>query len=274
MVSLATDPLFDYNKTEEYKLSIQISLDGFSFSVIQGNEPQLMACGFFPVTISSEKFLGRRFSEWIGSQEILHKKYAETNLCYFSQKFTLIPSEFYEYKKQTLAFNLNFGEQKENSVLDNYLPDAEGNLVFALPDSLIEAVTKIYPENSVTHSIALFHQKILEKYPKEKNKRVLALFFLKNTFGSLLYQDGRLLQINSFKFLHQNDVIYYTLSVLKALKLNSSKTQLLLAGNINENDAVHSSLAKHFEEIEFYVPPCHYNKEIFNEPLHLFTPLI
>lgn len=274
MNSLTTDPLFDNNRTEEYKLSIQVSLDGFSFSVLLGNECRLMAYGFSPVTISSEKFLGRRFAEWYDSQEILQKKYGEISLCYFSQKFTLIPSEFYEYKKQTLAFNLNFGEQKENSILDKYLPDAEGNLVFALPDSLIETFTKIYPEYSVNHSIALFHQKILEKYPKENNKRVLALFFLKNTFSSLLYRDGRLLQINSFKFVHENDVIYYILSVLKALKLNSSKTQLLLAGNIKQNDNVHSSLSRHFEEIEFYVPPCHYNKEIFKEPLHLFTPLI
>jgi len=274
MFSLKTDPSFDYNQTEEYKLSIQVNPDGFSFSVLQRNKPKLMALGSFPVTVSSEKFLGRRFEEWFETQELLQKKYAETRVSCYSPKFTLIPSDFYAYQKQDQVVALNFGEQKENTVRDNYLPDLKANLVFIIPNALVEAFNKIFPDCPIHHPVALLHQTIQERYSEEKNKLLLALYFQKTSFGLLIYQNGQLLQNNNFSYSHQNDVVFYVLSVLKALKISSFETLLLLAGHVKQNDAVHSLLSGYFEKTTFLNPSFPYNKNVFNEPLHLYTPLI
>ena len=274
MFSLKTDPSFDYNQTEKYKLSIQVNPDGFSFSVLQPNAPKLIALGWFPVTVSSEKFLGRRFTEWFENQNILNKKYAETRLSWFSPKYTLIPSAFYEYKQQKLAIDLNFGEQHGNAVRDNYLPDIKANLIFTVPNALTEAFKKIAPDGLIHHPVALFHRKIQEKYSEEKNKVLLALYFREKAFSLLLYQDGEWVQNNNFSYIHQNDVVYYVLSVLKTLKVSSSKTFLLLAGHIKENDTVHALLSGFFGKTAFFEPSCQYNKTVFDEPLHLYLPLI
>lgn len=274
MNSLTTDPLFDNNRTEEYKLSIQVSLDGFSFSVVQVSENTLLACDFFPVTVSSEKFLGKRFAEWVKSREILQKKFKETCLCYFSQKFTLIPSKIYDFQKQNHVANLNFGEQQEIGVRDNYLPDIQGNLVFTIPNSLLESFQQIFPGQLIVHPIALFHRAIQEKYGNENSGQLLALLFQKKSFSLLLFKQGNLLQVNHFKFNHQNDVFYYVLSTLKSLKSGRSNASLVLAGNVKPNDDIHTLLSAQFGNIDFYQTPCKHNDAIFKAHLHLLTPLI
>jgi hypothetical protein len=95
MNALTTDPAFDINRTEEYKLSIQVSLDGFSFSVVHVHENRLLAFGQFPITVSSESFLGRRFTEWLNEVECCKKnipKFSfitfQKNLPWFRLHFT------------------------------------------------------------------------------------------------------------------------------------------------------------------------------------------
>ncbi|SHE31750.1 Protein of unknown function [Mariniphaga anaerophila] len=273
MVTLITDPSFDYNRTEEYKLSIQVSLDGFSFSVVQEKEAKLLAFEHLPITISSASFLGRRFSEWHESRELLQKQYAETQLFYSSENFTLVPAEFYEYEKQEQLAKCNFGSKNEISVRDNYLPDVEANLIFSVPESLLEAFNNLFPGCSVNHPVSLFNQKIQEGYQQEDKERLLALLFHKNTFSLLLYQKGQLTQINSFAYRHPDDVVFYTLSVFKSLHLSASKTPLLLAGTINKENDVVNSLSEYFAKTSFLALPFQYNRDIFGNLLNPFTPL-
>lgn len=274
MTALTTDPGFDINRTEEYKLSIQVNLDGFSFSVVHLHENRLLAAGQFPITISSESFLGRRFTEWMNDTELLQKKYSVVQFYYFSEKFTLVPSSFYEFKKQNKIIEEAFGKQKGISVRDNYLPEDEANLVFTIPDSLMEAFEKKFPGNIILHPVSLLSQKLHQNFLNNEDKSILALCFQNNFFSLLLYFQKKLQISNSFCYKHPNDVIFYILSVLKVLKLNTSETGLLLAGNINQDDAIHSLLSEYFEKTEFISPSCQFNKTIFKAPLHPYIPLI
>lgn len=274
MVFLATDSLFDSKKTEKYILSIQVCLDGFSFSVTDDTKARLLACGMVPATISSEKFLGRRFKEWVESEELLKKPFGTTNILFCSRKITLIPSVFYEFERQKQIFEQNYGTQEDHAIRDNYLPDIKANLVFAVPKSLIETVDKLFPGCPVTHSIGLLHKKIQESQYLGNYKQLISLFFQKSSFSLLLYKDGQFIQHNSFDYQHQNDVAFYVLSVLKTMKINSDGLKVVLAGNVTQNGDVHAILSGYFEETEFLTPSVQFNKDVFKEPLHLFTPLV
>src|SRR5680860_695844 len=114
MYDLVIDKSFDLKKTNNYILSIQVSLGGFSFSVVQPQNNQLLVLKHTPLKISKEQFLTRRLKEWINSEEILQKNYRNCRLIVFTEKFTLLPEHlFFEEKSREimqLFYELNADE--------------------------------------------------------------------------------------------------------------------------------------------------------------------
>lgn len=274
MIALTTDPEFDFNRTEEYKLSIQVSLDGFSFSVVHLHKNKLLAFGQFPITMSSESFLGRRFTEWFTEVEILQKTYSEVQLYYFSDKFTLVPSSFYEFKHQKKIIEKAFGKLNSNSVRDIYFPEDEANLIFTLPDSLNEAFEQTFPGYIILHPLSILSKKIHQGFIQEENEKLLALSFQNNFFSLLLFVGKKLQISNSFYFKHPNDVVFYTLSVLKSRNISPSKTTLLLSGKMYPESEVTTVLSDYFARTEFMNVSVQYNENIFGQQVQQFTPML
>lgn len=274
MAALKTDPGFDINRTEEYKLSIQVSLDGFSFSVVHIHENRLLAAGQFPITVSSESFLGRRFTEWFHEVELLQKNYSEVQLYYFSEKFTLVPSSFYEFKNQKKVIETAFGNLNNHSVRDNYLPEDEANLIFTIPDSLTEAFEKVFPGYIILHPLSILSKKLHQNFLNDQDEKLLALSFRNHFFSLLLFVNKKLQIINNYYFKHPNDVIFYILSVLKSRNINPSKTALLLSGKINSSSEITAALSDYFSQTEFLKVSVQYNENIFGEQVQLFTPIL
>ena len=180
MYEVIAEKGFDLNHTKKYKLSIQVSLDGFSFSIIHPGKNRLLALQNYPAKISSEKFLGKRFSEWTGKNQILSKKYAEIKILFYTNKFTLIPAEIYTKKKGDDIFRFIFGNQSAGEIKDCYLENIPGHLYFNIPTDLEQALENTFPGYELLHPIAVLDMKIKSRLKKEKNS--LILHFYKNHF--------------------------------------------------------------------------------------------
>ena len=271
MENVITDPTFDFKRTEEYKLSIQISLDGFYFSIIQSDENRLFALDDYPATISSESFLARRFKEWSDNIDYFKQKYAEIRILYHTEKYTLIPGELYNHKKQHEIADLLFKTEEGIVVLDNFIPEMKGNLLLSIPRALSEEFSIKFPGYQLIHPLAVIIPKIMETAGENKNS--LMLLFDKTCFSLLLFRKNRLHAVNSFKFLHPNDVIYYVLSILKQLGIKSKEITPLVAGKIGKGDKIHTLLKDYFNNITFFPPQVIFDAEIFKKPLHRFITL-
>lgn len=272
MDRLKTDPTFDSNRTEEYKLSIQVSLDGFSFSVIHPREKRLLALQHSPVPVSSENLLGRRFREWYGNEELLKKKFSKTRLLFSSPKITLVPANFYDYEKQSSLAELVFGNLGANAIRDNYWPGVEGNLVFTIPESLQKIFDQKFPGIIVVHPLSVYNKRILQE--KSEGSSLVAAYFEKNWFSLLLYEGEQLQVVNSFSTSYPTDVLFYISSVLKQKEISPKNTKLLLAGDVSGDGEIYKKLDQWFNGVDFFVSDISYNRESFNESLHRFIPLL
>jgi hypothetical protein len=271
MTGLIADPGFDHNLTEKYKLSIQVSLDGFYFSIIHPETKKLLALDHLPAKLSSDKFIGRRLEEWFTSNEILQKKFAEYFIYYHTPKFTFIPSEFYSFEKQDKVAALVLGRQIGFIFNDNYIPGAAGNLVFAVPSSLPEVLSEYMPGIKLQHPLYTMDHELQKIARMHENN--LLLYFHEKSFYLLLYTAEKLLAMNSFSWFNSNDVIFYALSLLKQLRINPGSTVLFLAGEINPNSEQHIELKKYFNRTVFITPDVNHNSEFFREPLHRYIVL-
>ncbi len=271
MHNLIAVPELKINNTNKYRLSIQVSLNGFSFSIIDTAKNKLLAVQESPATISSENFLGRRFNEWSSEHELLKNNYAETLLLFDTEKFTLVPSEIYIEEKKDDIFRLVFGRQAGNSLKDYFIENIPCHLLFAIPNELEETFDNTFSNYSLLHPVAVLNQKM--QTIRAKEKKILILYFERNYFSLLFYVAKKLQLTNSFSFTHINDVIFYILSILEQQETTKFDVKLFLAGDINSDDERHNKLKKYFSNIDFFIPDINYDSNTLQQLLHRFVTL-
>lgn len=275
MNTLVTDSDFDLNRTENYKLSIQVSLDGFSFSITSPRDNRLMAAGNSNLTFSSENFIGKRFDTWYNKQELLKQKYRETDVYYYSKNFSLVPGQFYDFHRQSSIIENIFGNIHNNSVRDIFIPDEKANLIFTIPNNLINSFEKYFPGKAILHPISELITKLKLDYTEHINNSLTALILLKNSFFLVLFEKGKLLTLNSFSYKHSNDIIYYIVSVLKSMNISCSENVALLSGHVTETDNNFNAISYYFARTEFLKTAVKYDSEIFNKAgLHKIATVI
>lgn len=260
---MLTDDIFDLEKSYEYILSIQVSLGGFSFSVVSAETNKLLAFEHTPLKISNDKFIARRFSEWAGSLEIFQKPFKKYKVIVFDEKFTLVPEKFISKKIKREIPRLLFSKNENPEIAENYIRHKHTKLIFALPPGLNEAIKEVSEEYEIIHPVKI----IIEQLPETKRNGLILLFDSKILY-IVIYSDGTLLMANSFRVNHTNDVIYYVLTVLKQLNIKPDSTESYFAGSVSPDDETIHQLSKYLgplkglpnkKQIEF-------NQNVFTVP--------
>ena len=155
MSELVSIESFDIEKTYEYILSIQVSLDGFSFSILSQHENEILAFSTNQLKISSTALIARRFNDWLESEELLKKPFKKIRVVVFSQKFTLIPEEYFrEGLKQEIP-PLLFGEDDEHEIAENAIGELATRLIFALPTGLNKVISEQIGECEIVHPVKI-----------------------------------------------------------------------------------------------------------------------
>ena len=75
MYDLVNETSFNLEKSQEYILSIQICLDGFSFSVVSPYDNKLLAFKSKPLEVNDEKLVAKYFKEWVDSNDIFQNSF-------------------------------------------------------------------------------------------------------------------------------------------------------------------------------------------------------
>lgn len=272
MRELITDQSFDLNRTNEYKLSIQVSLDGFSFSMLCAYNKRLVGLKNLPAKISTEKFIARRFKEWVQNEEIFNHPFSEIEVQYNTGNFTLLPGVFFNEEKQNELAEILFEQEVSSQVISNFDEISEFQFLFTLPVSLSSEITEKFGNCNIVHPATA----LAKKYPSDftEGEKGVLLCFSKNSFILLLFYEDKILLANSFNFGHANDVVYYLMAVLNQHKIIPADTKIILSGEIFPNSQPENLLREYFSKMEFWQPKNPMNTETFADNLHRFITLL
>ncbi len=270
MSEFIADKSFDLNNTKEYILSIQVSLDGFNFSVTHNS--RLLALGQYPVKISSDKFLARRFSEWLSDENIFSKSWAGTRIIYFTGKITIVPGEYYDYEKQDEIINLIFGKQSGYLIRDNYWIRNRCNLIFPIHEQFLKEAGQKFTEYQIIHPATVLNKKT-EPYLND-NRESMALYFNKHSFCHILYIKKELRSVNCYAYTNADDVMFYLLSVLNANDISNKNCDLLAGGNIDASGELFKRLSNFAGSFSFIDTEVTFDQKVFAHPLHPFITIV
>jgi len=272
MFDFITDDSFDIDKTKQYILSIQVSLDGFSFLLIHSGENRIVAFKNTPLKISSENLLARRLKEWLESEVLLKKPFENIQVLFFAESFTMVPDEYFEGENRQDITSVLFPENGGNRIVKNKIDSLNAHLIFPVSADIIDTFHHFFPENlEITHPVA----KIIQRPPESKKRNIAVIILSGKYFFMTVTRNNTLLLASSFQAIHHNDLVYSVLNAFQQLETARSETDLYVAGSLKQKTEIEDLLSPYFANIStFKTEGLISNSELANQSLQLYLTLI
>ena len=270
------DKSFDHEQSNLYHLSIQISLDGFSYAILdipKGKYTVLKSFNFF---LKRPRLLFMKVKEVMSEDQYLNLKFKSVDIIYSTENFTLVPQAFYQHGSADKYFGFNHETDKGYYVEKTLLPKAESWCIFNVPENLKEYLSLKFPKASMKHNLFPFVEKALKENKNFPYRKQVHLNFSRTYFELIVLSGTKLLLCNQFNYAGESDVIYYILYVFDQLKLSPDSTELIFHGRFHQTEPMYQTLKKYIRKSTFAKPTSTFNYSYtFNQlPEHYFTTLL
>ncbi|HPR58629.1 MAG TPA: DUF3822 family protein [Bacteroidales bacterium] len=270
-----SDKAFDKKASDNYQLSIQLSLDGFSFCVLDHSQLKFISLQAFDFQyINSAGQFNAAIEQLITTNELLSLPYNKIIALYETNKSTLIPSAFYDRENHSNALEINHRIELGETTASDHLPILEAYNVWVLPQIIENTVKKHFPDAPLhLHTSILIEQ--LLTLTKNHNNHEVFVHVRKTWFDILVISNGRLLFSNSFRYQTKEDFIYFLIYVLEQLELNPETVQLTFLGLILKRSQLYDITVKYIRNVSFIQKPADFKfSYVFDEiPNHFYFNL-
>jgi hypothetical protein len=272
-----SDKALNTANPEDYKLSIQFSLDGFSFCLFDEATNKFLSIESYSVqgNPSMEKFC-RGFENFTNNHEFLKSHFQEVLFLIETSKTTLIPVPLFDENEVDTFAGFNFPDNDNSLFLHDRLIYPDTYNLYAIPKIIMETLKALFPRaRFICHSSALIEGLMIQYKNLQEKKR--AFVNTRNSYLDIVIIEGKnLLYHNSFKYSTKEDFIYYIIFVLEQLNLNPEETELILSGFIEKSSSLFEMVYKYVRSIRFRELSGNFSYSyVFDEiPSHYFTNLI
>jgi len=243
----------DYLNLEDNYLSIQLSLDGFSFCVYNKIQDKI---GIFAV-YKFENSTGSPFiqlacvKELFAKEELLQNNYKSVFVTHFNNLVTQVPQPL--FNKNNLAHYLQYTVKVLENDFISYddLNNSEIINVYIPFVNINNFLLDTYETFVYKHSSTVLIENLLNQY-----KNLEGSFCFVNVTGQhfeiVVIKNKKLELFNSFSFITKEDFIYYILFTAEQLKLNPEDFELILMGDIEKESELYTIVYQYIRNVKFY----------------------
>ncbi|OXA83886.1 DUF3822 family protein [Flavobacterium hercynium] len=233
------------------KLSIQVSLSGFSFccfdtlnnTITSFNEVQFN-------TLQQAATIEELYTDSFKKYFELKDSYDEIMVIHSNNLSTFVPAALFDedYMGSYLQYNTKVFETDffTYDKISNY----EMNSVYIpyvnINNFLIDQIGSF----DYKHANSILIEKVLEGSKNNDDKKMVVNFTPEH-FEIIIVQNQKLLLFNSFEYQAPEDFIYYILFTAEQLGLNPESFQLELLGTITKNDPFYTIAYKYIRNVTF-----------------------
>jgi len=238
---IKTTKIIDIATLEVSHLSIQFSLDGFSFCILDKESKTFTTLHDyrFEETNNSPQKLLENISSVFKDEKLLQNKYHSVSVSHINELATLVPKPLFDEErlKDYISYNTKayandyfvYDEIKNHDMVSVYIPYANIN------NFLLDQ----YKEFDFKHYSNILIESLLGIYKYSLVPHMFA-HISDNHFELVVVANKKLQLYNTFKFSTKEDFIYYVLFTSEQLKLNPEKFELVLLGNIEKDDELYN----------------------------------
>ena len=245
----------DVDSTTEFKkLSIQISLNGLSFCVVDVLDNTVL--------LSKNIIFEKELNPFEVQKELtalfeLHKiptfTFTEVVVIHRNNLFTLVPkalfnedelANYLKFNTKILANDLIvFDEIESHDMVNVYVPLVNIN----------NYIYDLFGEFEYKHSSTVIIPSLLTG-TNNGSEPLCYVYTSEQQMDITIIQNKKLLLFNSYIYNTKEDFMYYLLFTLEQLHINSDTIKLRLFGNIEEDSNVYQLCHEHVKNVSIFVP--------------------
>ena len=243
-VSNTTHSLFDLaalqqNATEQYHLSIQLGLNGFSFCIRKDN---------IILALESYHHMLSQLEDTLKNHEWINKNYASTHININSSKHTLMPTSIFDANEQQKYLQLNHHRSEKYEAVSDKLQQIEAHQVYGISIPEQELINTFFAKATIRHYGSTLIDSVLQQ---KTNTTQLYIHVQDKSMDILVCNEKGLQLFNTFKHQSAEDFIYYTLFVCEQLELNPDKIDCCLLGELDNPSGIYDLTYKYIRNIRF-----------------------
>ncbi len=255
MTKKATNSTVGNNPTSEYhKLSIQISLNGLSFYVLDTLDNTLLISEqrTFPQELIPFE-VQKNLRELLEKFQVTKYTFSEVVVIHRNKLFSFVPKALFDEKELAnyLKFNAKilandlivFDEIESYDLVNVYVPFVNIN----------NYIYDLFGEFEYRHSGTVLVQSLLNQHTNG-NEPVCYVQVLEQQMDITVISQKKLLLFNSFDFTTKEDFMYYLLFTMEQLKLDTGAITLKLFGAVEEGDSIYELCYDYVKNVSIFVP--------------------
>lgn len=238
-------------KTNEYRLSIQADLNGFSFSVSQTEDNQLIFLygPDFNPSQEDEYTLLRNTDSLFESMPLLRQEYNNTTLLYNTHKFTCIPKQMHKSGEELTILNRLFHIEDLEEINTITLQEEDMVIIYAANSTLLNKIKDYQPKIKIYPSVFLY----LKYLPKFKEYNKIFFQYIKDKVIIIVSEGDKILMCSSYPAQHFNSALYFLHLALKEVQFNPEHTTVYINGNIKDLEIL--DISKYFSSVKYFRNP-------------------
>jgi hypothetical protein len=233
------------------KLSIQVSLTGFSFCCFDTLNDRITSFSEIKFDTSKKAIkIEDHYAEAFKKHSELKDTYDDIMVIHNNNLSTFVPAALFDenylgsyLQYTTKVFETDFFTYDE---ISNYEMNAVYIPYININNFLIDNVGSF----DYKHVNSILVEKLLEA-SKNNDARKMIVNFNPEHFEIIVVENQKLLLFNSFEYQTPEDFIYYLLFTAEQLSLNPEIFPLELLGTINKNDPFYAIAYKYIRNVSF-----------------------
>ena len=248
------DETLDINNTPLYHLSIQSTLDGFLFAILDpaGSKYLGLKRYRFERTANPDQQYNQ-IKKIMEQDPFLQRPYHGVSCIHNDTRSTLLPAALFDRDHLKLYFEFNHVINDLDELHYNYLKQADAYLIFPVYSEIANLYLKTWLNTRFFHQSTPLIDALMSG---ENETGVLAgINFSEDHFDIIVKENRHLKYHNNFRFRSEEDLIYFILFVFDKLGLDQENTAVILSGEIDKFSDRPSLMKRYFRNMTYHPAP-------------------
>ncbi len=236
---------------ENLSLSIQFSLDGFSFSIHQGGSSDAVYFGqyLFDQPVNQPEELVTKIEPLFKADKELHYDFDAIDVYYKNDLYTLVPQKFFDEEKLSTYLDYSVKTFSTDLCAFDNLPSIEANLVYIPYININNFLFQNFGEFEFHHYMSLFISKAIAV--NQENRLTMYVDFGRALMNVVVINGKEVSLCNSFHFSTPEDCLYYILFTAEQLNIDNLEINLNISGYLDKDSKIYNLIAKYVKNIVF-----------------------
>ena len=260
---------FDAEKSSHYRMTIQCSLGGLSFALLDAKTQTLVALECYQSDLLADSNdLFRTLERALEDKNLNNKDFQSVTFIVDNRYCSLVPQPLFNEADQAKYLDFAFQIPEGYTIASEPIASAQCHIVHAFLKNMQDKVLNKWTDARITHSSSVFIDNVM----KDEDDNGVFVNVRNRDFDMLVKKEGKLHFFNNFKFNTKEDFAYFLLFAMEQNGVSGQDTPVVFSGLIRPASYIIDLCGRYVRDIRFVEDPhtLHVSKALDEVPFQYY----